>query len=755
MTRTAIRAIRPFLILSLFFSGCATAPPGDTVRDSPWYRDWGTATEIRAELPELAPKVLDSTAADSGDPLAAPDRPESDSRVLAQGTSVHRAPVSSAPGAGNGLRRPFSPLRTSSPSSVPAENGAEPVVLNFNNADLTEVIRTFSELLGINYMLPPGIQGGVTIHTTGELDRGQLFSVFFQILEANGLTAVEEDGLYKIVPVGAAGRLSISARLGRRDGGLPPGQRMVMQIIPLEYISADEMTKILTPFVSAEGTILSHEGSNTLLLVDRIPAIEKALRLVEAFDVDLFSRMSYQFYSPRHISAEDLSGIMGTLIEAMGMEGGDRIQVVPIERLGKVLVLSPESEIFRRLDLFIEQIDVPSDGASPRIYVYSVRNSSAEELAELLNSVFTAGETSEEGGPTETSSGGDSTGPAVSASPGEPANPFERTASTGSAVRPPGGATMDGGDAFGTHTLRGGLKITPDPVRNLLIIEAIPSDYEIVADILRQIDILPRQVLIEVIIAEISLDGTEELGVEWSYRKGEGNLSTSLLEGTAGSGGLQFAVGQVDRWTSALSALASENKLNVLSRPTVLASDSKEARINVSTQIPVASAQYLYDSGPQGVTQTNIQYRDTGIILSVTPHISDTGLVSMEISQEVSESGDGVDVAGQSFPSFRERKVDTTLTVGDKQTIFIGGLMRERKTEGNSGVPFLSRLPLVGFLFGKDSAESEKSELILLITPHVITDSAMVDAVTKEFASRVNQISGNIQRDPGIFPQSP
>jgi general secretion pathway protein D len=625
------------------------------------------------------------------------------------------------------------------------------VVLNFENADLREVIRTFSELLGINYILPTGAQGTVTIHTAGELDRGELFTVFFQILEANGLTAVEEDGLYKILPVGEAGRMPISASVGKQAAGLPSGRRMLMQIIPLEFISADEMTKILTPFISANGTIVSHPDSNTLLLVDREPGVQKALQLVEAFDVDLFDQVVYRFYPARYLPPKELTGLLDQVFSAFGGEEQSRLKLIPIERLNKILALSPDQAAFDRLEDFLSQLDVPVDSLAPRIFIYPVRNGSAEELAELLSTVFSGGEPEKAASPAEPEDETPET--ETPERPEAPENPFERPqtdsgreAAAGSNVRSASG---------GAATLQGRMTITPDPKRNTLIIEALPSDYQIIKGILEKIDILPRQVLIEVLIAEISLDGQEELGVEWTYEKGAGELSTSLLNANAGSGGLQFAVGKLDRWTAALSALASENKLNVLSRPTVLASDNKEARINVSTQVPVASAQYLFDSGPQGVTQTNIQYRDTGIILSVTPHISDTGMVSMEISQEVSETGDGVNVGGQNFPSFRERKVNTTLTVGDEQTIFIGGLMRERTSKGNAGVPYLSRIPILGFLFGRDTSESEKSELILLITPYVITDAATVEAVTEEFSSKVHSIRENIQNEPGVFPPIP
>ncbi|MFP4308345.1 MAG: type II secretion system secretin GspD [Desulfococcaceae bacterium] len=649
-----------------------------------------------------------------------------------------------------GPRRSLPISQTGRPVA-PADGERERVVVNFDQADLVEVIRTFAELLEINYILGTGVQGAVTIHTAGELDRRELFAVFFQILEVNGLTAVKEGGLYKILPLQEAPRMSIADGIGSANRPLPPDQRMVLQIIPLDFISADEMAEILTPFISSEGTILSNPDANTLLLVDKDVNVLKALRLVETFDVDLFEQVAYRFYSPRNLTARELAKLLEEILGAFGNGEQSGLRIMAIERLNKILVLASNPKMFRRIEEFLGQLDVPSESAVPRVFIYPVRNGSAEDLADLLTTVFSnEAAASDPSAGTGPSSNGEATTESSVEIPA--ADPFG-----GDRPNPEGGDGTARAEAAasplrGIGTLSRELKITPDPVRNLLIIEAVPPDYQTVEEILRQIDILPRQVLIEVLIAEISLDDQEELGVEWSYEKGEGSLSTSLLSAQMGSSGLQFALGKEGRWSAALSSLASENKLNVLSRPTVLASDNKEARINVSTQVPVASAQYLFDSGPQGVTQTNIQYRDTGIILSVTPRISDTGMVSMEITQEVSESGDGVDVGGQSFPSFRERKVNTSLTVGDGQPLFIGGLMRERKSRGNAGVPYLSRIPVIGFLFGRDTSASEKSELILMITPRVVRGFQEMDAISEEFEEKVGNIRRNLDADPGVFP---
>ncbi|QTA80612.1 Type II/III secretion system domain-containing protein [Desulfonema limicola] len=397
--------------------------------------------------------------------------------------------------------------------------------------------------------------------------------------------------------------------------------------------------------------------------------------------------------------------------------------------------MSSDPGLFDRLSSFISQIDQASDEAEPQIYVYSVKNGGAEELSQLLNTVFT-GRTAEDQENTVKQAENEPGTALKTASP----NPFgdkkKTEVKTASVMK----SSVKGSDFNnGSNTLKGDVKIIPDIVRNSLIIEAIPSDYKIIIDILKQTDVLPRQVLIEATIAEITLDNSTSLGVGWSFSK-TGDGDTGLLTANIGEQGLSYTIGLTEKWTHAISALASKKKVNILSSPVILASDNKEAQINVSTKIPIPTTEYQYETDSQPIFQTSIQYRDTGLILSVTPHINERGLVSMDISQEISEEGAGIEVGGKNYSTFRERLVKTTLTVKDGQTIVLGGLMEETKDDGGSGVPFLSDLPVIGYLFGKKSNSFIKKELIILLTPRVIITQDDVDIVTEEFKRKVSNL---------------
>jgi general secretion pathway protein D len=396
--------------------------------------------------------------------------------------------------------------------------------------------------------------------------------------------------------------------------------------------------------------------------------------------------------------------------------------------------------VFDEVGRFVSQYDVPSTSTESGIFVYPVQNGRADEITGILNDVFTGKEPRGE-------SDRDTTYRNPLAREAK-AEKQESESEEGSAEKESDGgkyavSSPNSGRAdvtIGSGSLHGEVKITADEVRNNLIVEATPADYQVIKNLLKEIDTLPRQVLIEVTIAEVTLDKSTELGVEWSYLKGEESLSTSLLEATLGDSGLNYTIGKAERWTATMKALASKNMVNILSSPSIVASNSEEAKIDISSEIPVASSQYEYTSGDNPVVSTNIEYRDTGVMLNVTPHINKNGIVTMEIAQEVSEQAQSVQVGNLNYPSFFKRSADTILTVNSGQTIVIGGLIRENRSDGSSGAPWFINIPVIKYFFGRSSESYEKTELVILISPQVISSLDDVDIVTQEFKKKVGHL---------------
>lgn len=617
---------------------------------------------------------------------------------------------------------------------VVSQDAAGKLVFNFDNAELSEVIRTLADLLQINYMLDNSVSGKVTIHTAGELRREDLFPIFYEVLELNGITAIKDGNLYKIVPIKDASRLPIISRKAT-DKPIPREERVIIQVIPLSSLAAPEMTKLLTPFISSEGAIVSQDNRNLLLVVDRAANMEKILRLVKVFDTDVFDRVQYRFYPLVSGDVEEISKTLESLFSVYGDTVKSTTSLIPITRLNTLLLVSANPQVFDLADAFVPEYDVPSQSTEPGIYVYPLKNGRAQDIADILGSVFT-GQKNISDKDKKTASHSVIRNPLGKDAKAEASAPSTAPESPMSSAR---AVATDG--SLGSGTLRGEINITADESRNSLIIEATPGDYQIIRNLLRQLDIMPRQVVIEVTIAEISLDKSTAMGVEWTYVKGDADLSTSLLEATMGKSGLNFTIGNPDRWTAALSALATENKVNILSNPSILASNAMPASIDVSQEIPLASSQYQYTTGDDALLETDIEYRDTGIMLSVTPNINENGLVTMDIDQEISEQAPNVSVGGKDYPSFYKRKTTTTLTVQSGQTIVIGGLIRETQSDGTSGAPWFTKIPVLSFLFGKTSDSLSKTELIILISPYVIATPDDVDVITNEFKNKIGLLS--------------
>ncbi len=400
-----------------------------------------------------------------------------------------------------------------------SQQEAGQIVLNFEDADLYEVIKTIADLLKINYIVDPGVRGKVTIHTARRLSRKDLFPVFLQILEVNGLTAIKEGSLYRIVQLKESKRLPIELRFSRGGADAPPMDKIIIQIIPLKFISTQEMIKLVKPFISTGGTVVSDILSNTLLVVDKGLNILKILRLVQTFDINMLERVYYRFYPLKYVAAEDVTKTLSDFTSSYEKVANVMVKIIAIDRLNTLFVVSTNPLVFEKVEEILGQIDMVDEEVAPKIYVYFVKNGEAEDLASLLDKVFGKKSPSKE---KKQKAGGSAT---IKGNPFSAARVKEKKAKEAAAkakAREPAKQTsaVAEGKGEGAGTLTAEINITPDLIRNALIIEAVPSDHRIIEDILRRIDIMPRQVLIEATIAEVTHDSSTQLGVDWAFGKG-------------------------------------------------------------------------------------------------------------------------------------------------------------------------------------------------------------------------------------------
>ncbi len=650
------------------------------------------------------------------------------------------------------------------PAMPPAGSG---VIFNFDNADIYEVIRVMAEIMKINYLIDPRVKGVVNIHTTGQLPAEEVFPIFQSILRLNGVTAVKKDGLYEIVPLSDAKKTYVSPTTIRGGTKAPSEEKYTIQIIPLKYIPAVEASKLIKPFLSDGAEIAEHAPQNILIISDVASNIKKSLEILALFDIDIFADTRVRIYPVLNADvtevAKEMERIFSSFEVSIKSARGVGITFTPITRINSLLVVSSIPNIFEKVEGWLRELDkIPGEGSKLSVFVYYVQNAKAKDLADVLKEVFVKakekkGEKAAAAAPAETPRGA------------KPA-PTPATPTTPSA---PGKEEAGG-------IPEGEIGIVVDEPTNSLVIKAFHRDYRAILETIKKLDIYPKQVLIEVLLAEITLDETNKFGIEWA--KFVSSASPSRAQGavagqqppvagtttTDSSGNTITSLGPFDtalptgtffryaivelggRLQAAIDLAASQDRLKVISSPHIIASNNKEAKIQVGQSQPILTNTYttpgVTSTTGSGVVEGTIEYKDIGIILSLTPRISDGGLVSLEINIEDSNVLASAALGNlTSIPAFTKKTAKTVLSVVEGQTVVIGGLISESKEKITSGIPLLSKIPIIGGLFGFQSYETKRDELILLMTPHIISNQSTSDAVTKEFKDKVESMKKDLE----------
>jgi len=501
------------------------------------------------------------------------------------------------------------------------------------------------------------------------------------------------------------------------------------------------------------GTLRALPGRNVLLLTAPGRDVGDFLETVRVFDADWLAGMSMAMLPLSYAAAPQVAGELERLL---GTDSDSPltglVRIIPVERLNSLLVVTQQRRYLDAVREWVVELDRGGAGPGRRLWVYEVRNGNAEHIAQVLSEVFATD------GPADAD-----TRPAAELAPGlEPVNlsstpqtlteTDNRTnVSSGTMpLAPPidavaGAATVSPSSAASESDFDG-IRITPDTVNNSLLVLATRAGYAAIEPTLKRLDILPRQVLVEATVAEVQLTENLRYGVQWFLKGGIGSFKVEVrsLTGddvnlpTASTPGLSAAVfptpGDVRLF---LDALATESNVRVLSAPQVLVSDNRTANIRVGTQVPITTRRSTGDATGGTVIQ-EIEFRDTGVLLTVKPRINAGGMVTLEVSNEVSSVGQVIPTTGN--VSIDQRRVDSSVSVQSGETIVLGGLITERDTRANTGIPFLSTLPLIGPLFGTRSSDGTRNELIILITPTVITTTEDAREVTRELRERLKGV---------------
>ena len=614
------------------------------------------------------------------------------------------------------------------------------VSLNFDNADISVVIQTIAELLHMNYIVAPTVRGRITIQTSEKLPVSSLLPVLEQILEVNGFMAVKSGEFFKIVPANQAKQESVETVLQEQAPSVSTG--LVTKIVQLRYISPGEVVKILTPFKTAAGIYQAHEAARLLFLTEVPSKIADLLKIIEVLDVDSFASIQVELYPVRYADVEDLAReltqIVTQVFTAAG-RGRNLFRVIPVPQVNSIMVFSGESGLAANIREWIAKLDQPANEANERIFVYPLSHASAETLAGVIGQIF---------GKEQQKKATKSTSVLAQSQP-TPA----RAVPPPGAGQPAAGGTIAAGATqsvtIGDSGSGAPIVVVPDKDTNSLIIKTAAWFYPTVVEMIRKLDTMPKQVLIEVLIAEITLDDTTQFGIQWAL-KGQGpvtafgethnvqTLTQNVYGGVAAATtGFSFFLTEAGRLTAALNAYAKDSKLNILSAPHIIAMNNKEAKIDVGQEVPILKRTISDSNSTTATTSTNeIEYRSTGIILTVTPHINEGGYVTLDVNQEVSEAQTNT-LGGTDSPIIRKRTAKTTMVVKDNQTLVVGGLILETRDGTREGIPVLSKIPILGYLFGSTKSQVRKTELVLLISPRIVNNVDEGDALTEQVKNRV------------------
>lgn len=626
------------------------------------------------------------------------------------------------------------------------------------NADLLQFINLVASELKVNYVLDPAVKGSVTISTSGELKPEDLLPILETVLKMNGATAIKTGTFYRIVPLVAAPKNPLNIYTG--DNELPADDRMLMEIVPLKFVFAADMAKMLTPFLSEGGTATVLDAGNTLILVDDSINVKRLTDILQQFDNTSFASQRVRLLPVHNNVASALIPELEAIFSTYALSDKQTpLRFLPLDRINGILVAAADPGAFDEVTHWIEKLDQPATPNGIQTFVYKVQYAEADHLVHLLSALRGAagGGNYGEGGQGGQGGQGRGTG---SGRGGGGATSLQEEAFSQAPT-----ATQTGMGPFGQTSTPGTgtstpppptLRVITDSVSNSIIVQGTAQDYADIAKTLEKLDVLPRQVYIEARVYEVDLTGAYSLGLEYSLQHRTagtqappflGDFGVSSAGVLTGSGGILY--GQTRELMAFLTASENRSRVKTLSAPTVLTTDSSEARIQVGASVPVLSSQGLAQGGQiagNSLFTSTVNNVDTGIILTVTPRITSTGLVSLHINQEVSTE-QPPSATGIQSPSFNKRSVATHAVAQDGQTIALGGLISYTYTKTNNRIPLLGDIPMVGVLFGTTSWTTAETELIILLTPRILSTLPSATIATRELEDRLKELRREFKKD--------
>lgn len=581
----------------------------------------------------------------------------------------------------------------------------ELIYVNFDQVDIRVMLKTIGDITGINFVVDDSIRGTVTVMSPTKIRLGEIYEVLESILEVKGYAAVPTGigDFVKIVPRADAVRRNLQVRIGADPMEIPVNDSLVTQIIPLTYADATEVSRIITPLLSTGSHMATYPRTNSILITDTSSNIHHIAKIIRNFDVPS-SKEQVTTIGLTYASAEVLSDQITQILDkgktVSPSPGRNRMtptiqtgaKILPDVRTNALIIVanSQDTEIIEAL---VKRLDTERPRGANNVHVVYLINASAMETAESLNGALA-------------------------------------NLRISGAIQ----ATQQ-------------VQVTADEGTNSLIIAASAQDYEVIAEIIEKLDIVREQVLVEMLIMEVSEDSLREIGVDWATLDEAVEGSVRGFAATNFGPRVDFVNGDLEglaigawkgsgsdaRIGAILHALEKKSGVNILSTPHVTTSNHNTATIIVGENIPYVSQSRITETS-DFITPTVIdtfEYKDVGIILKITPHISQDGLVRLEIDSEFTKLIEGVTGSSVNTPTTAKRQVKTVVSMKSGSTIVIGGLIRDDKTSVEKKVPILGDLPLIGNLFRLRRDQIQKTNLLMFITPHVVSSQSDLEQISE------------------------
>lgn len=627
--------------------------------------------------------------------------------------------------------------------------------LNYEQVPLRQILEEFADLLGISLVIDSSIADKVTLRTAEDkpLRMADLWPVIQLLLDDADIVMERKGNVYHLKKTPDA----LPVEIGDMRSGLTSSSAPeVMQVTPLRYISIDAASAALKPMVEPQGRLVTLPTLNLLGITTSPQRLRRVNSLLSLLDADPFRHRGLRLYRLSNAKASELQADLDKILKAV--EGTNpSYQVVGLERINAILVVSPPGRGFDQVSRWVDILDEANDAGGEQVFIYRVRHLKASTLAGTLSEVF---QTEKEDEPRKRDDEAKGDKPAANPNndnaPDTKRTEIKRTGETDK--------TAGGGDSGRRISAELKVNIVSDDDTNSLLVRATPRDYRQLLETIRILDTVPKEVMVNAVIAEVELTEASRFGIDWQRMLGGiddivmtnfgiANAFTSLTNAATSDTTAQTSLSGLaikqnsNKLTAVLNAVATNNNVSLLSRPSLLVKDNQEASINVGSDEPtITRTNTSLTSGvATAVTSNEVQYRQTGITLNITPHINADGIINMDVEQEVSQPGP--EKTSQNLPSFNQRKIKTSIVVRDGTAIVLGGLIQTSQKNSRTGVPLLHEVPLFGNFFADTNKQIIRTELVVIIVPQIIDPEADNRLYVERFQRRMDQLVKLFKQD--------